>query len=135
MRSNDPFAQRTVSLHDQFEIERAKVLRPVSLCAPVEKKGVPIADSVTHLTCYAIQDLSRNVKPGGRLVVVRNQFGVETLTVVRPQTLCVPSTKMPPCSVYSVQTESELQIKGRRVGTLSQVLHIPYRGVKGSPCE
>jgi len=135
VRPKDPFQQRTVSLSDQFEVERATVLRPLSLCAPVEKNGVKIRDSVTHLTCYAIQDRRRTEKPGGRLVVTRNQLGVETLTVLRPQSLCVPSTKRPPCSEYAEQARAALIFQGQQIGFINEARHIPFKGVKDSPCE
>ena len=135
VRPKTPFEGRTVSLEDQFEIERAKVLQPVSLCAPVEKNGVRLHDGQTHLTCYAIQDLSRKEKPGGRVAVVKNQFGTETLTVLEPQTLCVPSTKKPPCSEYAERTRAALIAQGQQIGTINSAIHRPFQGVAGSPCE
>ncbi len=129
------FEQRVVALSDQLETERARVLRPMALCAPVEKNVVLIRDSVTHLTCYAIQDLSRKEKPGGRLVVVRHQLGVEVPTVLKPQTLCVPSTKTPPCTPYLPQTKSAIVVRENQLGTIESAAHIPYHGVEGSPCQ
>lgn len=134
VRSKTPFAARTVSLEDQFEIERARVMRPVSLCDPVQKNSLRIRDSQTQLVCYTIQDASRKLKPGGRFAVVRNQFGVEELVVLKPQTLCVPSTKKPPCSEYAERTKAALLMSGTQVGTLNSAIHVPYEGVKDSPC-
>lgn len=135
VKPKSPFAARTVTLEDQFEIERARVLRPVLLCAPVEKNGQRLTDAETHLTCYAIKDVTRKKKGAGRLVVVRNQFGVETLTVLDPQLLCVPSTKTPPCSQYAERARAALTFQGQQIGTINEAIHIPYQGVKGSPCE
>lgn len=135
VKPKSPFAARTVTLEDQFEIERARVLRPVLLCAPVEKNRQRLADAETHLTCYAIKDVTRKKKGAGRLVVVRNQFGVETLTVLDPQLLCVPSTKTPPCSQYAERAKAALTFQGQQIGTINEAIHIPFQGVEGSPCE
>lgn len=135
VRPKDAFAGRTVSLSDQFEVERAKVLKPVSLCAPVQKNALKIRDSATHLTCYSIRDVTRTLRPGGRLVVVRNQFGVEALEVGGPQTLCVPSQKKPPCSDYAERSIAQLKQGGQVVGTINDARHTPFKGVKDSPCE
>ena len=135
VRPKTPFGSRVVGLEDQFEVERARVLTPVSLCTPAEKKGVRIRDAVTHLTCYTIRDAIRRRKPVSRLVVVKNQFGVEVLTVLNPQTLCVPSKKKPPCSDYAERTKAALFVDDQQVGTLNSAIHRPYEGVKGSPCE
>lgn len=129
------FKARVVSLADQLETERAKVLRPVSLCAPTQKDAVRMRDSATHVTCYAIQDESRKVKPGGRLVVAHNQFGTEVLDVGGPQTLCVPSQKKPPCSDYAERTKAQLMQQGQVVGTINSAIHRPFERVKDSPCE
>lgn len=134
VRPKTPFQARTVLLEDQFEVERTKVIKPIALCAPVAKNGLQISDSVTHLTCYSIQDVSRKVKGSGRLVVVRNQFGVEVLTVLQPQSLCVPSLKKPPCSEYAERAKAALIANGQQVGTINQAIHIPFEGAKGSPC-
>jgi hypothetical protein len=66
-----------------------KIVKPIFLCAPVEKNGVPPRDRQTHLVCYE--------EEGGRAadkrVSVTNQFGKETLAAANPTMLCVPSRK------------------------------------------
>ncbi len=84
--------QRVVRLRDQFHVERVRVLRPIQLCNPVSKNGEPLLHPLRHLTCYAIEDVRRTVF-SVRRVRVTNQFGVEVLRVIRPYSLCVPSTK------------------------------------------
>ncbi len=87
-----------VRLEDQFDvadgrIERARVLTPVTLCAPVEKtvKGVttPVGDPTMHLVCYTIQ----TQKFAPRTVLVRNQFGRGRVRAHKPVELCAPSLK------------------------------------------
>ena len=87
-----------VRLEDQFDeadgrVERARVLEPVTLCAPVEKtyQGVttPIGDPTMHLVCYTIE-----TGPFARRTVrFRNQLGKGPVTVRRPVELCAPSLK------------------------------------------
>lgn len=135
VQAKKDFQPQTVSLNDQFEKERARVLKPVALCAPVSKNGQKTRDPLTHLACYAIQDVSRSPKSQGRVALVGNQFGTETLTILEPQTLCVPSRKLPPCSEYAERTKAALLAGNMRIGTLNEAIHIPFMRVAGSPCE
>jgi len=111
---------RTVTLEDQFEVRRTKVLKAIAFCTPVSKNGQALRDPVHHLTCYQIQDQcgsenvdfeteSRNpTKPTGggskgagrrcpsksRTVTVDNQFeSGAKLKLTQPEVLCVPSIK------------------------------------------
>jgi hypothetical protein len=82
-------APKTVRLEDQFRLTTAKVLRLVSLCLPVSKNKEPVRRPKSHLVCYTISE-----KPFGSLAVrIRNQFGLASLKVARPQALCLPSFK------------------------------------------
>ena len=53
--------------------------------------GEGIKDSATYLTCYQIEDVRGQPRFEKRDVVVRNQFGDETLAVAKAKVLCVPS--------------------------------------------
>ena len=88
----------SVRLEDQFDVadgrvERARVLKPVTLCNPVEKTvdnaTTPIGDPTMHLVCYAIE--TQKIAP--RTVLVRNQFGKGRVRVEQPVEMCVPSLK------------------------------------------
>ncbi len=83
------FRPRVVQLRDQFGAARARVLRPVNLCAPVSKNNGPVDNQQAHLKCYAI----RTAAPRRQFVFTRNQFGSEVLRVGSAQELCVPSVK------------------------------------------
>lgn len=91
-RSRTRFQTRRVRLEDQFHVERARVLRPFRLCAPVQKNNERVQHPVKHLVCYRIVDRRRFRQ---RFVQTLNQFGKEVLRVIKPQTLCVPSLKVP----------------------------------------
>ncbi|HEY3121240.1 MAG TPA: SBBP repeat-containing protein [Vicinamibacteria bacterium] len=86
-----PFQPREVVLRDQFVTERVRVVEPRLLCTPVSKNGEPIHDAVMHLKGYVIEP----VGPAkvDRTVVVRDQFGTETLTAQRARVLLVPAEK------------------------------------------
>ncbi len=87
------FQQRMVTLADQFESKNTTVVKPVSICNPVDKDGEGIEDSTAHLACYKIKDVSGQSKLTPRNVTTENQFGTETLTATKADTLCVPSEK------------------------------------------
>jgi hypothetical protein len=84
-----PFVRRTVTLVDQFASSTASVVRPARFCAPADKNGEDIDDPTAHLMCYQIREAAFS----RRTVLVRNQFGDQTLTVLRPESLCNPAEK------------------------------------------
>ena len=90
------FAGAQVSLVDQFETKDTDAIKPFYLGNPVDKESEGIRVPEAHLECYKIKDtktVPKQVKFAQRTVQTTNQFGTETLTVVKPITLCVPSAK------------------------------------------
>jgi hypothetical protein len=87
------FQPLNVFLEDQFEDKDTRVLKPDTLCNPVDKNGGGIIDPTAHLKCYDIKDVSGQTPFDGRDVIVVDQFGTEELTLGKPRTLCVPATK------------------------------------------
>jgi hypothetical protein len=85
-----PFKSRDVQLVDQFGAASARVVKPVSLCNPVRKNRERFANRRAHLECYSIKQAGKVKR---ETVLVRNQFGPDTLTVNKPKSLCVPSRK------------------------------------------
>jgi len=83
------FAQRAVTLEDQFGTTNTTVERPRRFCNPVDKGGEGIDDPTAHLMCYDV----REQRFERQAVVVENQFGKQTLTIIRPYDLCVPAEK------------------------------------------
>ena len=94
-----PFAVRTVGLRDQFESRRSRVIKPVLLCNPAQKRvgrrTTPIQHPVHHLVCYSIRDAVRRRTVPARVVIARNQFHRVVARTGRPTGLCVPSLKLP----------------------------------------
>jgi hypothetical protein len=87
--TNEPFTQRAVTLEDQFGSSTATVIKATRFCNPADKNSGGIVDPTAHLMCYTIRE-SGFTK---RTVVVRNQFGDQTVTVLKPETLCNPAEK------------------------------------------
>ena len=79
-----------VNLVDQFGAVADVAEDATRLCNPVDKNGGGIVDPTAHLLCYGLQAQRGFTQ---REVVVRNQFGDQILTVVRPESLCVPAEK------------------------------------------
>jgi hypothetical protein len=81
---------RTVALRDQFGRQTAVVAEPEYLCNPASKNGSGILNAGRHLVCYELEEVDPFTS---RRASLRDQFGVQTFTVVRPTKLCVPSQK------------------------------------------
>ena len=88
-----PFARRDVTLADQFGLRNTVLLRPDSICNPVDKNGEGIEDPSTHLACYRIRDVAGQGPFGSRQVTTTDQFGTESMGPLRARTVCVPSTQ------------------------------------------
>ena len=65
---------------------------PVELCLPTEKivgrHDYKIINAVAHLLCFPVTPT-----PTKPTVWDQNQFGNETVKIIRTSTLCLPSTK------------------------------------------
>ncbi|MGQ0668436.1 MAG: DUF7450 family protein, partial [Actinomycetota bacterium] len=87
------FKERNVTLEDQFERKRTRVVRPDQFCNPVSKNGLEIFDPGGHLKRYRIEDLKGQAPFAPVEVFASNQFGTQALTVLRRVGLFVPSKK------------------------------------------
>ncbi|TMA36420.1 MAG: hypothetical protein E6J79_13250 [Deltaproteobacteria bacterium] len=95
-RPTPRFLRRAVTLADDYESKTTLVLRPDSLCAPVNEDGGGIKDPTTHLQCYRIRQVGGQTRFAPRSATTTNLFGSGSLAVRAPRTLCVPSTKTLP---------------------------------------
>jgi hypothetical protein len=94
------FAQRIVTLADQFETKSTVVQKPLLLCNPVDANGAGVVDPAGHLTCYRIVDADGQGEFAPRQVSVGDQFTEQLVTAFRgtcrkASMLCVPSLKDP----------------------------------------
>lgn len=123
-------ASFNVSLADQFERRRDKVLGPTRVCNPVKKDGSKVTNEFAHLTCHPFD--KRKLSP--RVVLARNQFGLNILTVRRRDGLCLPTHKTR-CSEYAEQAKVALLGPGGvQVGTVNSAIHVPYEKDPESGC-
>jgi hypothetical protein len=122
------FARRNVFLADQFENKNTTVLRPCSVCLPVDKNGEGIQDPLTSLTCYRIRDVSGQPRFSPAGVTVHNQFGDTSLTALRARSLCVPSTGAPVAETFAARLRwlpsADPGVAGYRV--YPRLLNAPY---------
>jgi hypothetical protein len=81
------FARRTVTLADVFGSGSATVIRPETWCNPADEDGEGVGDSTGHLECFKLS------QPGtpARTVNAANQFGVQSLSLTKVRSLCLPS--------------------------------------------
>lgn len=88
------FDARGVKLKDQFTGYEGKVVRPVTLCNPVDKNGEGIINPEIHLVCYEIRAKPVTDGPPTVDVLTSNQFAKQSMTaIIPPRILCVPSKK------------------------------------------
>jgi hypothetical protein len=83
------FTPRSVVLADQWGIRSPLLVRADTVCPPADKNGEGIKDPTVSLACYRMKSPGLF---GARSVAVTNQFGTESVRVVKPRTLCVPSS-------------------------------------------
>ncbi len=84
------FTPLFVDVQDQFATNTGVLVkRPDKVCNPVSKNGSPVIDSTAHLACYA----TKPTKILKQDIVINNQFGKQTLTVLKPYQICLPTKK------------------------------------------
>jgi cysteine-rich repeat protein len=91
VRRGSSFAPRELALADAFESTRMTAQRSVRLCVPTNKNGEGVRDVTIPLECFKLRRSAAGGKSARQEVTVRNQFGTERVTVLKPRTLCVPS--------------------------------------------
>jgi concanavalin A-like lectin/glucanase superfamily protein len=111
-----PFGRRDVFLADQFESKNTTVLRPCSVCMPVDKNGEGIKDPSTSLVCYRIRDVSGQPRLSPRSVTVHNQFGDASLTALPARSLCVPSTAASAAGTFAPGLRKAPSVNLKHVG-------------------
>jgi len=95
--TTDKAVNKSVVLHDRFGTSPARVLKPVRFCNPADKShgnyNSGISNPDAHLKIYK---LKTGKERSPKTAVVANQFGtLQTLKVVRPDVLAVPTQKLP----------------------------------------
>lgn len=83
------FAQKTITISDQFEKVNGTVHKAATLCAPTLKNDERPLNERVHLLCYLFKSVTK-VHPK---VFVRDQFEELTGRIRARTQVCVPSTK------------------------------------------
>jgi hypothetical protein len=87
------WANKTVSLVDEFESKTTVVSKPTTICTPVDKNTEGIVNAGMHLVCYPIKDAKGQPKFTPHTITAVNQFATRAMIASKATTLCVPSTK------------------------------------------
>ena len=84
-----------VTVEDQFGTLSTDLKKLKYVCAPVNKNNEePGAEANTgYLTCYQQKSLTAFTKVTP--VYAANQFGNETMDVIKPFVLCLPAARLP----------------------------------------
>ena len=84
-----------VLLSDQFKQSAPQVVRPQYLCNPVKKTTknhqAPIVHEDIHYVCFVIKQA---IVPHLPDVFTSNQFGIQKLSPIKSELLCLPSKKV-----------------------------------------
>jgi hypothetical protein len=81
-----------VNVIDRFGSHSATLLRPRSLCVPVDKNGEDpaVVDAADHLLCYRARTPRFGIRQN---FFADNQLGAQQLDLIRRMELCVPSIR------------------------------------------
>jgi hypothetical protein len=133
------FTTRKVKLSDRFGTRSAIVGRPVRFCSAARVNGGTSPDPYAHLTCHPI----RAPKPTPRSVTTSTRLGSLSMTIVKPLTLCAPSSTVsggtltpPPTSLDYVTCYSTTlggSFSARSVTLIDKFSTSPSRDVVTSP--
>ena len=96
-RESAPFAPlRGLHLVDEFEDARFDVIAATDLCVPADASGQGITDPATHLESYNIKRSSgQSAFTPREKVHIIDQFGEDTVDVIAPELLLVPTSANP----------------------------------------
>jgi len=97
-KGSTKFVAQTVTVEDQFGSMTIELKKPKRLCLPVDKNGeAPGAGGHdARLLCYQAKQTNQPKFEKFSPAYTSNQFGFETLKVIKPAELCVPAIQPPP---------------------------------------
>ncbi|MGH7785486.1 MAG: TIM-barrel domain-containing protein [Candidatus Binatia bacterium] len=84
------FARPTVAIDDPFLDAARDTIKPTLLCNPADA-GRAVLDPTAHLTCYKLKKPAGAPAFAARQVTVANRFGVTSMRLTKPASLCAPS--------------------------------------------
>ena len=81
------------TLVDQFQDWGGLALDPFLLCNPADKNGEGIVNVDDHLACYTVTPIGESV---GSVLILNQFYDDQSINVLEPFGLCVPSAKALP---------------------------------------
>jgi hypothetical protein len=91
-------AGTVLQVTDAFGPMHVQVLKPTTLCTPVDALGETIADPATALACFKVRSDRRSAPPPVR---VADALSAATLGLRAPSELCVPSRAIARCNGHA----------------------------------
>jgi hypothetical protein len=81
-----------LTLSDELGSRGVAVSKAQALCNATAVNAQAVTDPTAHLTCYQLKNVPGMPRFLRRTAEVTNRFGAQTLTLLKPSSLCVPST-------------------------------------------
>jgi hypothetical protein len=85
-------APQLLSLSDELGARGVAVAKAQAVCNAAAVNGQPTADPTTHLTCYQLRRVPGTPRFVRRTAAIDNRFGTQAVSLLKPASLCVPST-------------------------------------------
>jgi cysteine-rich repeat protein len=84
---------RDLTVMDQFGSEPLTITKPKTLCLPSGETPTPVAHPFDEFSCWQAKTRSGAPAFVPRDVTLTDEFGPRSVTVVKPETLCVPADR------------------------------------------
>jgi hypothetical protein len=82
---------QVLTVSDELGARGVAVSKPQALCNAAAVNQQAVADPTAHLTCYQLKNVPGTPRFLRRTVEITNRFGAQTVTLLKPSSLCVPS--------------------------------------------
>ena len=83
--------ERSTAVVDQFQSVNETATKPKLVCTATSKNDEPVSEPTNRLVCFKAKPETEFTP---RLATTENQFGAETLNVIKPNLLCLPSREI-----------------------------------------
>lgn len=87
------FTEQQAALADAFETKQTRVVAPETVCNAVDVDGGGTINPAAQLHCYGIRDVNGQARFARQDVQSANALASESLSIVKPRLVCVPSTR------------------------------------------
>jgi hypothetical protein len=84
-------SSQVLTVSDELGSRGVAVAKAEALCNAAAVNQQAVADPTAHLTCYQLKNVPGTPRFLRRTVEITNRFGAQTVTLLKPSSLCVPS--------------------------------------------